>query len=167
MDKAQQRLMNLVCKRSKAGMSISEIATVCNLTTAEVANLLAKKTNLETSEIDVILRLREVGLSLEQISEEYEVDITTLKEIFPESGLSVAKQAAIISMSRAGIRAIEISEALGVSEEVVMSTLLNAQAAHESFLRDDESIAFTEATEFIEISIQPPKFGASPDEGRR
>lgn len=129
MEDYQTRLMNLVCKRCKAGLSVAEIAAMCEISADEVYCLIASKTGLTDKSVKLIIRMKHSGMSFSEISEEFMVDVQTLDVFLKDSFED--KRDAIVKLNAAGMRNAEISATLGVNEDYVMEVLLTTSGPND------------------------------------
>lgn len=79
------KLMNSVCKQSKAGLSLTEITETHQLSTKEVLQLFASKSGLSERCVRKLLRMKGEGRTLEQLSQECNIGPNTLKEFLPNT----------------------------------------------------------------------------------
>mmetsp|Transcript_7575 Transcript_7575/g.14164 ORF Transcript_7575/g.14164 Transcript_7575/m.14164 type:complete len:414 (-) Transcript_7575:2577-3818(-) len=124
----EKRLTKLVCKRSKAGDSTREIARVCKVTEAKVLDYLARSTQLTTKDLEIILGLKDKGLTLEEISDEFCVDLDVLQAFLPDDELSLEKKHNILLMSRKGRRIESICKILELKQCTVDNYLKNCNS---------------------------------------
>mmetsp|Transcript_18880 Transcript_18880/g.34175 ORF Transcript_18880/g.34175 Transcript_18880/m.34175 type:complete len:310 (-) Transcript_18880:520-1449(-) len=84
----RQRAAHLVCRRSKEGMSLPEIADLLEIEVDEVIELIALKTGLTHENVRIVLRLHRKGFSFKQISEDYLVSAEQLAEFLSNKSTS-------------------------------------------------------------------------------
>jgi hypothetical protein len=131
-----ERVIGLVCNRSKKGDSLREISALLKVPEDKVTELLGLATQLTPYELEIVLRMKERGLSIDEISQDFSVDIEVLRLFLPESSGEDVK-AKVRLMGQRGFRNDEISQVLGVSEGVVVRCLLSGP---ESMLSGSQSL---------------------------
>jgi hypothetical protein len=77
------RTLKLIMARSKQGQSLSQISQLTELTIDEVKEQLGQATSLTLKKVSIIFRMRQEGLGLEQISQEFEVELEVLMQFLP------------------------------------------------------------------------------------
>jgi hypothetical protein len=77
------RTLKLIMARSKQGQSLSQISQLTERTIDEVKEQLGQATGLTPKEVSIIFRMKEGGLGLEQISQEFKVELEVLKLFLP------------------------------------------------------------------------------------
>jgi hypothetical protein len=117
------RTLKLICTCSKAGDSLSQISEQTGLTIDEVKETLRQATGLSPEALSFIFHMKETRLNLEQISQDFGVELEVLKQFLPE----VIKETAepqIDALANQGKGPYEIS--LGVSERPVIAHTLSS-----------------------------------------
>lgn len=136
------RLIKLVNKRSKAGDSLSDISKLCKLPTAKVLDYLSRSTNLTPKDLEIIFSLKSKGLSLDEISDEFSIDLALLQSFLPDTELTLEKKHSILVMSRKGRPNSSISKFLGIRKEAVENYLSKCDCSS-----DEDSVGLAGATE--------------------
>lgn len=91
MDTADKNLVKLVCNRCKKGNPLSSTAEVCMVSVEELYSILARKVNISERVIKIIFNMHKRGESIDQISEDLEIDKQTLLEFLPSSSANTNK----------------------------------------------------------------------------
>jgi tetratricopeptide (TPR) repeat protein len=126
------RTLRLIMTRCKQGHSLNQISELTELTVGEVKEALGQATGLTPREVSIIFRMKQEGCSLEQISQEYGVELEVLKQFLPEETTPVIKETAvgletqIEELFRQGRRPPEIGQMLGISERAVLAYALES-----------------------------------------
>jgi hypothetical protein len=71
------------CKRGQKGESLRKISEMLALTEDEVAQLISQSCSLSPLDIKRIFCMKAHGLTIEEISQDYEVNSATLKGFLP------------------------------------------------------------------------------------
>jgi hypothetical protein len=82
--KMSKRDEQFACKRSQKGDSLRKIGEMLGLSKRKVTQLLSQGSGLTTFEIERILCMSKHGLTLTEISADYEVSLSTLKKFLPD-----------------------------------------------------------------------------------
>jgi hypothetical protein len=145
------RALKLICTRSAQGGSLRQISELSGFTVDQVKEKLGQATGLTPEELIIIFNLKEGGLSLEQISQEFEVELEILNRFLADT----PKRTQDIQESVEGFetqidaladqckRPFEISKILRVTEHAVLAYLLGSP--------DDCQTYITEASELAPI----------------
>jgi hypothetical protein len=80
-----RREVNFICSRSKKGDSLAEISELLDYTEQQVKEILGQFTGLTPKELDIVYRLKHKGCSLDEISEQFIVDIEVLRQFLPNT----------------------------------------------------------------------------------
>jgi hypothetical protein len=73
-----------ICAKSKLGHSLGQISELTGLTIEEVKERLGQATGLTPEALSSILHKKQRGLSLELISQEFDVELEVLKQFLPQ-----------------------------------------------------------------------------------
>jgi hypothetical protein len=80
-----RREIRFICMRSKEGDSLTEISELLDYTELQVKEVLGQFTGLTSQELDIVYRLKQKGYSLDEISEQFYVDIEVLRQFLPDT----------------------------------------------------------------------------------
>jgi hypothetical protein len=136
--------------KSKQGQSVSQISQLTELTINEVKETLGQATGLTPKEVSIVFRMKHEGYSLDQISQEYDVELEVLEKFLPRETTPVIKETVagyetqIDALFSQGKRAHEIGRVLEINERAVLAYTL-----------EGESKAFSEASERAPIPFMP------------
>jgi lambda repressor-like predicted transcriptional regulator len=79
----EAKILELICTKSKAGQSLRQIAELTELSIDQVKEKLGQATGLSSEELDIIFNMKQRGLTLEQINQEFGVGLEVLKQFLP------------------------------------------------------------------------------------
>jgi hypothetical protein len=142
------RALKLICTGSKQGDSLRQISELSGFTVDQVKEKLGQATGLTPEELTIIFNLKEGGLSLEQISQEFEVELEILNRFLADTpkrtqDILEGFETQIDALADQCKRPFEISKILGVTEQAVLAYLLGSP--------DDCQTYITEASELAPI----------------
>jgi hypothetical protein len=80
----EARTLKMICTKSKLGHSLSQISELTGLTIDEVRERLGQATGISPEALSSILHMKQRGLSLELISQEFDVELEVLKQFLPK-----------------------------------------------------------------------------------
>jgi hypothetical protein len=81
--------LSLICKKSKEGYSLEKVSKYLGISTDEVKEILVELTHLTPDELEVIFRMKQRGLPLEEISQDFLVDIEVLSQFLSDDNTKV------------------------------------------------------------------------------
>jgi hypothetical protein len=113
------RALILIC--SKLGHSLSQVSEQTGLTIDQVKEILGQATGIAPADLSIIFHMTQRGLSLEQISQEFDVALEVLKLFLPE-----VIQETVATQIDADQRPYDISRLLGVNERPVLAYTLGS-----------------------------------------
>jgi hypothetical protein len=80
----ETRELKTICTKSKLGHSLSQISELTGLTVDQVKQQLGQATGISPDELSSIFDMKQRGLSLELISQEFDVELEVLKQFLPQ-----------------------------------------------------------------------------------
>jgi hypothetical protein len=128
------RTLTLIMAKNKHGHSLSHTSQLTGLTIDKMKEILGQATGLTHEEVSIIFHMKQGGLSLGQISEEYGVELEVLEQFLPQEATPVIKEsvvgfeAQIEALFDQGKGAPEIGRMLGVSERAVLAYTLEGES---------------------------------------
>jgi lambda repressor-like predicted transcriptional regulator len=83
--------LKLICSSSKAGDSLSQISELTGLSIDQVKEILGQATGLAPADLSIIFHMKQRGLSLEQISQRFGVELQVLEKFLPQEALQSSR----------------------------------------------------------------------------
>jgi hypothetical protein len=80
----QARTLKMICTKSKLGHSLCQVSELTGLTIDEVREILGQATGLSPEALSNIFNMKQRGLSLELISQEFDVELEVLEQFLPQ-----------------------------------------------------------------------------------
>jgi AraC-like DNA-binding protein len=153
--KMSERTLKLIIARSKLGHSLSQISEQSGLTIEEVKETLGQATGLTPKDIVVIFHMKQRGLTLEQINQEFDVELEVLKQFLTDAQVitPVIKESVvefetqIEALLDHALRLREIGRRLAINDRAVL--------AYSQGSPDDSKTSFSEATERSSVNYMP------------
>jgi tetratricopeptide (TPR) repeat protein len=170
-----ERLLKLIITRCKQGHSLGQLSELTGLTIDQVKEKLGLATGLTPEELNIIFNMKQEGKSLEQISQEFEVELDILKQFLTDSEETspviketfVGLETQIEELLSQGKRDQEIARILGINVEAVVAYGLQGECkTYYSEATEQAPINFRqgEQTRQQEQATKNYTLG-SPDEG--
>lgn len=136
-------LAKTVCTKSKLGESFVKIARSCGISETQVVEILAQKAELTSNEIRAIHQLKENGLSLPEISDEFGVDLSCLRKFLQKTQLPSGNQSRVLALRNKGRNYSEFSRD---DEDILCPpkrTVLTELKLHEASVKKGKSAILT------------------------
>jgi hypothetical protein len=146
------RTLKLILTKSKQGHSLIQISQLTELTIDEVKETLGQATGLTPKEVSLIFRMKKEEYSLDEISQEYGVELQVLEQFLPQQTTPVIKETVvgletqIETLFHQGRRAHEIAQILEINERAVLAYALDGES----------KTYYTEASDRAPIHFRSP-----------
>jgi Ca2+-binding EF-hand superfamily protein len=117
-----------------------------------VKEKLGQAAGLTPKELGIVFRMRQEGYSLDQISQEFDVELQVLEQFLPQETAPVIKETVvgletqIDALFQQGKRAPEIARILGINERAVLAYALEGES----------KTYFSEPSEQVPLHFMPP-----------
>jgi hypothetical protein len=122
-----ERLLKLIITKSKQGHSIGQISELTGLTIDQMMETLAQATGLTPADLSIIFHMKQRGLSLDQIRQEYGVELEVLEQ-FLRHGIRETVGTQIDALADQGKGPYEIGRMLGINERAVLAYALEGES---------------------------------------
>jgi lambda repressor-like predicted transcriptional regulator len=159
-----ERLLKLIMTRCKQGHSLGQISELTGLTIDQVREKIGLATGLTLDELNIIFNMKQEGNSLEQISQEFEVELDILKQFLTDSEETspviketfVGLETQIDELWNQGKRDQEIARILGINVEAVVAYGLQGEC----------KTYYSEATEQAPINLSQGEQARQKEQAR-
>jgi hypothetical protein len=144
-----ERTLNFLIAASKQGHSLSQISQLTKLTEDQVKERLGQVTGLTVDDLALIFSMKQEGYSLDQISQEYGVELQVLEQFLPQPTTPVIKETVITQIKaliHQGKGPPEIARILGINERAVLAYALDGES----------KTYFSKASDPAPIHFRPP-----------